>query len=813
MFSRLILVSIFLLSAGALAYEVLLMRLFSIIQWHHFAYMVIGLALLGYGISGTVVSIFQQSLQRHFGAFYTASIILFAVTSVGVFLLAQQIPFNAEEILWDRQQMWYLSGLFLLLSVPFFFAATAICLAFMHYQQHTAQIYAADLVGAGLGSVVIIGLLFWLFPQQVLVAIGLLSLLAALAAMVTLSPAGRTIALTMVSIAAVLFLIGSQIIELKTSPYKSLQQLLRINGAEVKEQRSSPLGLLSIVENSRVPFRHAPGLSLNAFYELPEQVALFTDADGMTVISRFPEDEQQLGYLDFMPSALPFHLTRPNSVLVVGGGGGSNVLQSIYHAVKQIDVLEMNPQVIELVDDVYGQFSGNLYSRTGVNTHVKEVRDYLNETDTQFDLIQIALMDAFSSSSSGLHALHESYLYTVESMQLYVQHLTDNGYLALTRWVKMPPRDTLKLMNTLIEAMRLSGVADPARQLILIRGWQTSTLLMKKTPFTSQEIEAAKTFSQQRSFDIAWYPGISEQEANRYNRLESPVFYQAARQLLSTQRDDYVAQYKFDLTPSVDDRPYFHHFFKWQTFKELLQLRNQGGMPLIEWGYLILVATLLIAMMLSVFLILLPLWFFYTDRQPVSAVRRRDVVYYFFAIGLAFLMIEIAFMQKFIQFLHHPIYSIATTLAAFLVFAGLGSQVSNYLVSRFDRKHVLMFAIAVIVLFSLVYLLVLGSLFSALAEVSLAWRMLLTVLLISPLAFAMGMPFPLALSSLARHAQSYIPWAWGINGCASVISASLATLLAINFGFNAVIVVALLIYVTTLVSYPAEKTRGIRSGA
>ena len=175
-----LLASVFLLSACALAYEILLMRLFAIIQWHHFAYMIIGLALLGYGFSGTLVSLLQHSLKNRFGVFYISSVILFAFSSVGMFMLAQQIPFNAEVILWDRQQLFFLAVLFLLLSIPFFFAATAICLSFIEFKDKLAQVYAADLTGAAAGSLIIIFLMFTFFPQHVLLIVGLLAIVAAI---------------------------------------------------------------------------------------------------------------------------------------------------------------------------------------------------------------------------------------------------------------------------------------------------------------------------------------------------------------------------------------------------------------------------------------------------------------------------------------------------------------------------------------------------------------------------------------------------------------------------------------------------------
>jgi len=796
--------SVFLLSASALAYEILLMRLFSVIQWHHFAYMVIGLALLGYGISGTIVSIHQQRLLRRFSGVYLSAIALFGLTAVSGFLVAQQIPFNAEEILWDRRQLWYLAALFLLLAIPFFFAATAICLAFMKYQQRVARIYAADLVGAGVGSLGVVVLLFLVFPDSALMIIGVLALIAALIAGWELQIRGWQLAGSGLALGIVVILVVGLNSELHLSPYKGLTQTLRIAGVQVIDERSSPLGLISVVSSASIPFRHAPGLSLNAMQGPPEQLALFTDGDNMTVMTRYSENPEALKYLDYMTSSLPYHLGVPGRVLVVGAGGGADILQARSLGAGQIDAIEINPQTVELVNETYGDFTGALFSQPGVSIHVAEVRDFLGNNSHQYDLIQLSLMDAFNASSSGLYALHESYLYTIEAIQLYLEHLEPGGYLALTRWINMPPRDTLKLFATVTAAMGQAGIEDVEQRLALIRGWQTSTLLIRNGVFTAAELAAIREFARSRSFDIAWLPDMEADEANRFNRLASPVFYQAARAMLGEGRERFLQEYKFDLKPATDNRPYFHHFFKWDTFRELYQLRSQGGMPLMEWGYLILVASLVIAVVFSIVLILLPLWFF--ERLPEklpNQVRRSDVALYFFAIGLAFLFIEIAFMQKFILFLHHPIYSIAVTLTAFLVFAGLGSQWSERLGSGSGRRRVLKVSVLGIGLISLLYLILLGPLFAGLAAIPMLLKVALAIGLIAPLAFLMGMPFPLALSSLADHAQAYIPWAWGINGCASVISASMATLLAIQFGFDVVIAIAAMLYLATLKVFPA----------
>lgn len=795
--------SVTLLSAAALAYEILLMRLFSIIQWHHFSYIFIGLALLGYGISGTVVAIHQQRLRQHFNSLYISCVALFGVSAVACFALAQLIPFNAEAILWDGWQVFYLSGIFLLLAIPFFFAATSICLAFMQYDTQVSRVYAVDLLGAGIGSLGVIVLLLWVFPQLALVIVGVLGVVAALVASLELKVSRQPVIAIGLMFVMMLLFVSSTPLKLQLSPYKSLEQVLRINGTSIIAEGSSPLGLISVVESRDIPLRHSPGQSLYASHEPLAQLGVFTDGDNMTVLTSYPEEHNKLAYLDQISSALPYHLKPINDVLIVGVGGGADVLQARFHQVQQIDGVELNQQMIKLVKDDYALYTGNLFKQQGVTIYHNEVRGFLTRKPKRYDLIQLALLDAFNASASGLYALNESYLYTVEALQFYLKHLESGGYLALTRWIKLPPRDTLKLFATAVSALRQAGISDPEQRLLLIRSWQTSTLLVKNGRFTDKELSLVKKFCDERGFDLAYTPDLKPEQVNQYNILNSPVFYQAATALLSEKSDAFMQQYKFNLQPATDDQPYFHQFFKWSTFNEIFQKRNRGGMALLEWGYITLLVTLVIAGFFSVLLILLPLWYYQRKQTTAnSSVRRRDVFCYFFAIGLAFLFIEIAFIQKFILFLHQPIYAIAVTLTAFLIFSGIGSYWSGMLLRSQISSKILLYAIGGIILFSLMYLLLLDSVFTMLVHLPVVLKMLTTILLIVPLAICMGMPFPLALANLARHANYYIPWAWGINGCASVISAVLASLLAIHFGFSTVIFLAVILYGSVLMTFP-----------
>ncbi|WP_309370640.1 SAM-dependent methyltransferase [Nitrosomonas sp.] len=800
--------TIALLSSAILAYEILLMRLFSIIQWHHFAYMIISLALLGFGASGTFISIFQDSFSKRFSFVFLANIVLFSVSSISCFLLAQSIPFNPDEILWDDQQPLRLLGIYLLLSLPFFFAANAIALALTYFHQHVARLYAFDLLGAGVGSLGIILLLFVAMPLQALFIVGCTGLAALALAAWELKLQQRN------KIYMLLLLIGIAMSalqhnsELRLSPYKELVQMLRIQGTEIISEHSSPLGQLSIVQSHTIPLRHAPGLSLNANNEPPEQIGVFTDGGGMTAITRGTGKPADYAYLDQITSAAPYHLSRPERVLVLGAGGGSSILQAKYHEAQQIDAVELNPQLIKLLREDYADFTGHLLNTDTIQLYQGEARGFISETGKHYDLIEIALLDSFAASSGGLYALNESYLYTVEALQDMLEKLRPDGYLAITRWIKLPPRDNLKLFATAVDALKNTGTDNPGQQLMFLRSWQTGTLLIKKSPFTADEIEALKVFCDARSFDLDWHPDVTLDETNRFNQLAESYFFQAAKAILGNERNDFFERYKFALEPATDNRPYFFHFFKWSVLPEIISLRNSGGLPLLEGGYLILVATLIQALVASVVLILLPL--FFAAKTTVSTplvtatVSKKQIAIYFSAIGLAFLFIEIAFIQKFILFLHHPLYAVALVLTAFLVFAGLGSGFSQRFAQSKLHHRAITLSVAGIVVLGLLYMLFLQSIFTANLAATMSYKIFLTIALIAPLAFCMGMPFPLALAKLGVLARDMIPWAWGINGCASVVSAVLATLLAISFGFNAVIAFALLLYSLAWASFPAQ---------
>ena len=341
------LIAISLLSACMLSYEVLLTRLFSIVLWHHFAYMIISAAMLGYGASGTALVLLKEKIAPHFDAVYITAAVAMAFLMPAAFLLAQQVPYNPLELLWDKTQPAKLLAIYLLMMLPFFCGGLSIGLIWWRFGREAGRIYAFDILGAGAGSLGVIGILFLVSPQRFLILLTAFALLAAAIAIIELRMKQRWLMAVFIGLALVVAVLPFEgWLKVELSPYKDLSQTLRIAGAHVVDEQSSPLGQITVVENTRIPFRHAPGMSLNSTDEPVPQLGIFVDGDGPSVLTKFDGNLTPLAYLDQLTSALPYHVLetspmRPH-VLVLGAGAGSDVLQALYHNARSIDAVELD---------------------------------------------------------------------------------------------------------------------------------------------------------------------------------------------------------------------------------------------------------------------------------------------------------------------------------------------------------------------------------------------------------------------------------------------------------------------------------------
>ena len=791
---RLPLASVALVSSAALANEILLTRMFAVVHWHHFAYMIISLALLGFGASGAFLALARRPLLRHLATSYLASLSAFAALAVASPVAAQALPFHAEALLWDPWQPAWLVLVYLVLAAPFFCAANALGLALTAFRERAGRVYAADLAGAGLGAVLVLTLLYRLWPEDVLRAVAATGLLAVLVGAIELRSHPRAWGGVALAGLAALALVPGQWLRAEPGPYKGLSQALQVAGARVVLERSSPLGRITIVENPAVPLRHAPGLSLAAVGEPPPQLGMFIDGDGLQAITAASNDPSRLAFLRESTASLAYRLRPPRTVLVLAAGGGMEILRAQALGAARIDALELDAQVARLLTDDFRDFASGLVAQPGTRLYTGEARGFLADSDRRYDLIQLPLAGA---AGGGLGGLNEDYSQTVEAFRLYLAHLAPGGYITATRPAQVPPRDALKLVATAVAALESLDGTDPAAQIVMVRGWQAVTLAVKNGRVSNEEIARLHEFCDAFSFDLVWYPGMSRGDANVFNQLPGPWYHDGVRALLGPAREAFIARYDFDIRPTTDEAPYFQNFFRWRVLWTAWSARERGGMALLEAGYLLLAATLGQAILLGGVLILLPL-VRYAPLAGTRASQRWRVLGYFTAIGLAFLFVEIAFLQKLVLLMHHPTVALAITLATFLVGAGVGSAWAGRAPAGSGLRW-LVVAIAGIVLLGAAGSLAFDTLIGAIAAWPAAARALVAAALLSPLAFCMGMPFPLALRELD---EALVPWAWGINGCASVVSAALATLLAVDFGFSTVLWLAAALYLVLPLAFP-----------
>ena len=786
--------AVFIISMSVLAYEVMLMRIFSVTHWHHLAYMVISVALLGFGASGTFLSLFQKTARKHADFFLVLFSLLFSVSLALCLWVSQFIPFNLFVLIRDWHQFLHLLLYYLVFFVPFVFGAACIGIAFLKFDRHIPRLYGANLLGSGAGALAVIALLYLLKPTSAVRAISIASLIAPVLAGTNL----RRLRLAVI-VPCALAGIGVALLPLtlSISQYKALSIIRGSVGTKILRTEWSPLSRIDVVDSPAIKFDPAPGLSFAFQGEIPPVRGIVIDADAVTVMTHVGDTIQNARYLDHTSQALPYHLIANPKVAILGAGGGSGVLLALLHEGKSISAVELDPTIIRLVKEEYKEFCGGIYSLPQVKLITADGRGFIESSRDRFDMIEIALIGSFGASAGGIYALSENYLHTVDAFKSYFEHLTSGGILSVTHWIQFPPRDNFKTFATAVEALEGVGIPDPGEHLAFIRSWKTGTLLVKKSPFTEKEKQIVREFCEERSFDLAYLPGMSRDETNRFSILSDPrrpgisqpLYHDACMALLAGDRERLYRDYLFDIRPATDNRPYFFHFFKWKSLPQLLKIMGRQWAP---WGYVLLIATLVQAALASVVLIIVPLFFLRT-RTPAARKTRR--LLYFLCLGLAFMFVEMSSIQKFVLFLRHPIYSTTVVIASFLVFSGFGSLSAKRFMEGANRKAARrLIPFVAIVVISLLYLATIGKVFSVLSGLPIAGRIIASIVLLAPLAFFMGMPFPSGLQNVSDRSPTLVPWCWGINGCASVLSTVLATTLAMSLGFGLVMVAAAVLY-------------------
>lgn len=794
------------LAAATLLFESALTRLLAVAQFYHFAFLVVSLALLGFGASGTLLSVFPRLRSIALDRALAWAGLCFAFGVGLAYGVVNWLPFDSYSIAWERRQILYFLLYYLALTIPFLFSGLGIGLALARSGERSHLMYAANLIGSALGALLAPALL-WLggVPGAVLV-----SALIGLGAAISFGSAGadrraawRQWGLISISVTAFLGfaflsvsnLFGDAPLGMTISPYKGLSHALRYPGSERRFGRWNAVSRLDVITDAGT--RGLPGLSYAYDQNPPPQLGLSVDATALKPISLV--EPNAFDSAAWMPEALAFSLRPAKDALVLNPGGGLGVLQALAGDVDQVTAVIDNPLIRQAVADTAPET--NPYRHPRVKVAEQSMRVFLKDNARDYDLVFLPLTDAYRPVTSGAYSLSEEYTLTVEAFQAALASLNADGILVVSRWAQTPPSESLRLIATLVEALDRVTPLPAAESLVAYRSIQTVTTLAKPGGWSQAELEAARAFLEQRRFDLVWAPDIRPEETNRFNRLPEPSYYQAVSVLLSTSdRETFYRDYNFDIVPTDDNHPFFFHFFTWQQTPQILSTLGRTWQPFGGSGYFLLLAMLILVVVLSGGLILLPLFL----RTPALATEtgstppRRDTVLvflYFALLGIAFLFVEIPLIQRWILVLGHPIYAFTLVVAALLTFSGLGSALagSDWLPART--------IFAVLVLFTFILPLVIAPL----SEIVLGWpawaRVGIAVLFLAPLGFLMGLPFPLGIAWLNRQAPALTPWAWAINGCASVIASVLAAILALGSGFTLVMLLGAGAYAGAFVAF------------
>lgn len=793
-----VLAAIFLFSFTSLAFEIALTRLFSISLWYHFGFMVISIAMLGIGASGTVLSLFPKlkSVSSDKPISHTIGTygLLLGSTMAFSYVISNALPFDPVKLSWDRTQVLYILLYYLILSTPFFFFGLGISSAFSVISEKAGLLYGADLLGAGTGS---LGFLLLTTRMSLEHAVLILSSMALTGAFIT--GRGKT------RIAAVLFLMANaflfsmpDLITPRMSAYKGLQSALKYPGAVHLSTYYDPFSRLDLFESPAVRF--APGLSLTYLNALPRQIGLSIDGSDINAVTDAAHTES-LRFLSYLPSALPYAMGGRDEVLILEPRGGLHVVLARYYDAHTIYKLESNPLVIKVIRDRLRDFSEGIYES---NTWDGLGRSWLKARETKFDLIDIPLMGA---SPSGSFGIAEDYRFTVEAFKEYLGHLKERGILSIHLFILPPPRIELRLLTTVATSMEEMGIKEVDKRIISFRSWGTVSILARTAPFTPEEIQAVRQFSRQRRFDLIHLPGIKEEETNTYVRIPSNEYFFAFRQILDPEtRKSFEDNYLFDIHPVRDENPFFHYYLRTRNLEKIYHTMGGKWQYFIEEGYL-LPAVFVQVLLLSILLISLPAISKFKAKAEVKVSRTNRPIlnldlFYFGFLGLGFMFVEIALIQKMILPLQNPSYAIATVLASILISSGIGSLLG-------DRFSLLKspFVLPVISLLIVLWSVLLPFISDAISPYPMPLRIACVFAILFPPSLLMGVPFPLGIRHLGTTTPGMIPWAWAINGCLSVLAPMVTIMLAMVTGFNAVLWIGAGAYALAFLTFPSSAPR------
>jgi len=764
---RLLFSGIFLISLSGLVLEIALTRIFSAAIWYHFAFVAVSVALVGLGSSGLLVHYRLKKIKENWAANLTIAACL------GITLI---IPLNLFVMHSLASQVFYLPVFMLLFAIPFFFIGIVISAAFSAFAHIAGRLYSADLIGASLGALSVILLLVLMGGEGTALVVGFISAVSA----TIFSLAAKNKKKIMLSLAfiafgtSLLFINEStQTFAIPTDPTakKDLPIFLKENpGSEIVKTEWNSFSRIDVVEG--ISGNCIPGYVEEL--QNPSQCAgegliakIFIDGGaGTNVISWDGNRDSRFDLTTWM-QYIPFLMKEDQKVLIIGSGGGRDVVAALVSGIKDVTSVEINPIIFETVKS-YGDKAGNLYTHPFVDAYVDEGRSFVSRSEKKFDIIYIPFVDTWASVSSGGLGVSENFLYTLEGFQEYYDHLEDDGKIIAVRWLIDSPR----FVSTFAELLKQNGFSQQEleKHLIIVSAYSierdpsTTMVIFSKTPFTENETQfLSESFTRNGYKSILIPQQIAIEPYPRFlnGDISSEEFYQL---------------FQTKVHPVTDDSPFFLSFEK--PIPKILEI-----LVYISIG------------IAGVFLIGPYLWL-RKETITKSNLRTGTIALYFAALGMGFILIELSLLQKLILLLGNPTMTFAILLFTILVASGIGSFTSSRLIPTNTRN--LTFVIVGVIIIGFFYVAFLPDVIYSVISEEFTIKAILSVGLLFPIGFLMGMPLPTAMRLIKSFTPTYVPWMWAINGAFSVLGAVLTVVIGIAYGASYAMTLGVLIYFIAL---------------
>jgi hypothetical protein len=751
-------------SLATLVLELALTRVFSVVYFYHFAFLAISIALFGLGAGGVfsyVVAAWPGTLYHKIGAL--AAVNAVAITLSLSFLLGRTGEMTTLGLL----------SAYLVAAMPFLLSGTITSLVVADTIARVNKVYFFDLVGAAGGCAVLVFLLNSVGgPNTILVSAVLFAVSASIWFHLAGSSRGRVAAVCLG-----LLLVGLITLNAK----KSLIDVKFAKGQQISNEEFVRWNSFSRIALKRQP----DGAQL-----------IIIDGDANTYLAQFDLNNltaKQSFDLKYHGPGLPYLLRPGAKTLIIGPGGGWDVGRALASGSTDVTGVEINPIIAtEIMRKRFPYYSNNLYLRPDVKIAVEDGRSFVRRSSDHYQVLQATLVDTWASTAAGAFALSENNLYTTNAFVDYLSHLTPDGVMAFTRWGFDPPRESLRVVSLAVAALRHLGQTDPARNIAVVRehagdlhkfGAQ-DTILVARTPFTASDLNRISSGTKTAGMEVVYLPGTL---------LDTPF-----RTLLTTSHpEEFYNSYPFDVRPISDNRPFF--FYTVQT-RDLLDFVLHGSRKTedfkINSALPVLFALVAISIIATLIILALPPLVL-RHRLPRGEGSYRALFFFLF-IGAGYIVIQVALIQKFVLFLGHPTYALTVIIFSMLLSSGCGSFASKKLV-RYDMRR-LVPVLALIVLGNILLALVVSPISESGVALPFAVKVLITVALISPLGFAMGMPFPTGLTLLERVMPASVRWAWAINAASSVMGSAAAMFLAIYLGLKLTLIIGSLFYLAALLS-------------